>query len=337
MENKSIRILYITNMYPQEPGSHSGIFVEQEINKLRKLDLTIDLIYVNGQKNKLSYLNIIRFMKEMNECYDLINVQHSLLLPHTIITKKILNLDAPIVFTLHEGGLGNTTNPTKNPLNHLFDSILWRKPLLNYVNLIITKNIETFNVLNTEIKHIELPTAVDTDIFGPIPKLTARRKLGIKNRGIILFFPADINRPEKNYIFIKNLLPKLKNKIKGDLTILTGPQPPAKMVWFYNAADVVILPSFYECSPVVIKESMACNRPLVTSNVGDIKRVIGNTNGCFVIDDWGEEEYIDKILEAAKVRSTDGRKKVFEQGYDWDQTTKKLYTIFMTVLHKVNK
>ena len=55
MENKSIRILYITNMYPQEPGSHSGIFVEQEINKLRKLDLTIDLIYVNGQKNKLSY------------------------------------------------------------------------------------------------------------------------------------------------------------------------------------------------------------------------------------------------------------------------------------------
>jgi len=337
MENEKIRILYITNMYPKEPGSYSGIFIKQEIDELKKLGLTIDLLFIDGHKNKFSYLNIFSFINGINKKYNLINVHYSLLLPQTIISKRILNLDTPLIFTLHEGGLGHTIKDTDNILKHVINSTLWRKPLLKYVNLVIAKNIETFNYLQTQVKNIEIPTAVDTNYFRPISKEIARKKIGIKNNGLVIFFPANINNADKNFSFVKKILPKLKNKISGNLTLLSGPQPPEKMIWFYNAADVVIFPSLYECSPVVIKEAMSCNRPLVTSNVGDIKRVIGNTYGCFVINEWNEEEYIDKILESAKITSTNGRKRLLEQGYDWSQTAKKLYTILMTEIYQVNK
>ena len=46
MKNENIRILYITNMYPKEPGSYSGIFVKQEIDQLKKLGLNIDVLFV---------------------------------------------------------------------------------------------------------------------------------------------------------------------------------------------------------------------------------------------------------------------------------------------------
>ena len=116
------------------------------------------------------------------------------------------------------------------------------------------------------------------------------------------------------------------------MIILTGPQPYEKMVWFYNAADVIILPSFYECSPVVIKEAMACNRPIVASNVGDIKKVVGNTLGCFVIDGWDKQEYLAKIVEALKSKSTQGRTTILEQGYDWSTIGKKIYDAVLNTI-----
>jgi len=51
---------------------------------------------------------------------------------------------------------------------------------------------------------------------------------------------------------------------------------------YMNASDVLILSSFHEGSPNVVKEAMACNCPIVATNVGDVKWVLGNTEGCYI-------------------------------------------------------
>ena len=336
MTHKTIKILYVTNMYPDRPGSYSGIFIKREIDELQKLGLSIDYLLINGKENKLSYLNLFSIWKKLKQQYDVLNVQHSFLLPHVLFLKKILQLDIPVVFTLHEGELGKNEKE-KNLYLSLAHSKFWRRPLYRRVDLIIAKNIDVYQNLGVTTNCIEIPTGVDTELFKPIDKQIARTNLQLSDADVILFFPADRNRPEKNFTFVEGLVPELKKMLKTEVVLISGPQPYEKMIWLYNAADLIVFPSLHECSPVVIKEAMACNRPIVTSNVGDIKRVVGNTNGCYVLDGWDAKEYLLKIGEALKLQSTQGRKTLFDQGYDWPTIGKKIYDAMVNIIDSYSK
>ena len=61
-----------------------------------------------------------------------------------------------------------------------------------------------------------------------------------------------------------------------------------------NASDVLILTSFWEGSPNVIKESMACNLPIISVDVGDVKEVILDTFNCFFVD-YSAQEIAEKL------------------------------------------
>src|SRR5262249_17999257 len=48
---------------------------------------------------------------------------------------------------------------------------------------------------------------------------------------------------------------------------------------YMNASNVLLLTSVHEGSPNVVKEAMACNIPIVATDVGDVRQVIGRTEG----------------------------------------------------------
>jgi len=58
--------------------------------------------------------------------------------------------------------------------------------------------------------------------------------------------------------------------------------PQTTVVQYINASNVLILPSITEGSPNIVKEAMACNVPVVATDVGDVCEVIGRTKGCKV-------------------------------------------------------
>ena len=45
--------------------------------------------------------------------------------------------------------------------------------------------------------------------------------------------------------------------------------PHAELIWYYNAADVLLLTSYHEGSNNSIKEALSCNLPVVSVDVGD--------------------------------------------------------------------
>ena len=55
-----------------------------------------------------------------------------------------------------------------------------------------------------------------------------------------------------------------------------------RLALYFNACDALLFTSFQEGSPTVVKQAMACNLPIVATDVGDVRAVIGQTDGCHV-------------------------------------------------------
>jgi glycosyltransferase involved in cell wall biosynthesis len=56
-----------------------------------------------------------------------------------------------------------------------------------------------------------------------------------------------------------------------------------------NAADAVLLTSAHEGSPNVVKEALACDVPVVSVDVGDVREWIGPVDGCALADATPED------------------------------------------------
>ena len=87
---------------------------------------------------------------------------------------------------------------------------------------------------------------------------------------------------------------------------------PAKVPYYISGSDIVLLTSDREGSPNIIKEAMACNVPIVSTQVGDVKKVIGNTLGCKVVS-LNQAEIIANALSeilSSTTKRTNGREKI---------------------------
>ncbi len=131
-----------------------------------------------------------------------------------------------------------------------------------------------------------------------------------------------------------------KNKI--ELIAVYG-KTPEEVCTYMNAADCLLLTSVSEGSPNVIKEAMACNCPIVTTDVGDVRERLANLDGCYVVEEPMaiDAEHLDAMrlektrrvsaaLEEALEfgKRTEGRQRMLEDGLTIEQTAKKIIKLY---------
>lgn len=102
-----------------------------------------------------------------------------------------------------------------------------------------------------------------------------------------------------------------------------------------NAADCLLMTSHREGSPQVVKEAMACGTPIVSVDVGDVKEVVGNTEGCFIAE-RDVDDIAEKIKQALAFKGkTNGRQRIISLGLSNDLVAKQIVSIYNDVLKKV--
>jgi teichuronic acid biosynthesis glycosyltransferase TuaC len=177
-----------------------------------------------------------------------------------------------------------------------------------------------------------IPNGVNISKFFFIDQTIAKEQAGLSKESKIVLFAADRERAEKNFDLAK-ISCQLLGDEKLELISVNG-MDQSILNLYYNSAHLLLLTSYHEGSPNVVKEAMACNCPIVSTDVGDVKWLTSNVEGCF-ISSYEPLAVSDSIRKAILVREkqicTNGRQKIITLGLDSDSVSERLIEIYRMV------
>ena len=127
-----------------------------------------------------------------------------------------------------------------------------------------------------------IPNGVNLDVFKPMDRQECRQRLGLHPSAPVLLFLGDPADPRKGYGVASAAL-EIVRRTRPDAELLTPyPVPHNHVPSYLNAADVLLLCSSMEGSPNVVKEAMACNTPIVATEVGDVRDLLAGASQCHI-------------------------------------------------------
>lgn len=162
--------------------------------------------------------------------------------------------------------------------------------------------------VNSDKVHI-IPNGVDLDIFRPLDKSECRKKLGWNDSIRVILFAANPDRHEKNFKLAKESFMKA-DLHDAELKVVYKVKHE-DIPYYLCASDVLISTSKWEGSPNIIKEAMACNIPIVSTDVGDVSSLADGIDSIWICEEnphkiakavIGALEYAGNICSRNKLR-----------------------------------
>lgn len=141
----------------------------------------------------------------------------------------------------------------------------------------------------------------------------------------------------------KELLQKLikDEKLENDV-FLMGKIPNEKVPEILNQIDIFIAPSIAnESFGVAVVEAMACEVPVVATDVDGFKEVMNNNVTGYIVKRKDINSIVDALeklinnSETRKIMGKNGRKRVLEH-YDWNKNVETMEKIYDDILVKKN-
>lgn len=317
-----MRILEVCR-YKEQFVDHQLPFVTEQGEAIRALGNEVEFFLVRG-----NYVKAVGALKKKIREFkpDIVHAHFGL----SAITAELQGL-VPVVTTFHNG---ETHNWHVNLMSSLMSL---RAKHVIYVAPHI-REMSYFKARNYSI----IPCGVTLEDCFLMEMAEARQRLGWDLEKKYVMFGGAFSDTRKNYALLKDAVALMDGDIECiEMRGLTREQCVLRM----NAADVFALPTKNEGSPQALKEAMACNCPIVATDVADIKHLLGNLPGHYVLPNkkgnaawWkGDEHSAEELAELLKKAlafegRTKGRKRIVELGYTNELVAKQIVKIYEQIL-----
>lgn len=293
-----MRILAVTNMYPTPGAPASGIFVEQQIEGLRRLGLAVEVLFLDRlAEGRRVYSHMgprLRRALETNPA-DLVHVMYGGVMAERVTRACTAR---PVLVTYHGSDLQGARG--SGPLERLsaaYGVVCSRRAALRASGVVVVA-AHLAERLPGELPQERIrviPCGIDLERFRPLDPAQCRQRLGWRPDRFHVLFATNNDDPVKRPELARDVIRRLESRgHPADLHILKGVPNEEVPVWL-NGADALLLTSYQEGSPTIVKEAIACQRPVVSVGVGDVAAQLNEIEGCFLAD--ADPEALAEALE----------------------------------------
>ncbi len=314
-----MKVLHITNAYPLKSYASYGIFIKEQIESIINLGINCDVLFINSrEKGNLEYFRcFIKNYKSLKK-YDIIHFHHPYSAFLFLLFKFKMKYKAVTSFL----GAYNS-----NGLSLISKFVITRS------DIIIIKNDKNITSDNSK-KIIYLPNGVDLDFFKPIPKEECLIKLNFPDAEYILFVSSGgTNRNPKRYDLFSETLRILNEKYGFSFKELLLTSAERSLVpYFFNLAKLHLLTSDHEGSPNSVKEALACNIPVVSTNVGNVNDMLIGVEGCYVSENNDPKILADLVMKSLKNKKIEGRQALLKNELDMVSVANKIIEIYKNLI-----
>lgn len=312
----TLRILVVTAMYPHPSRVGFGAFVMQQVEQIRALSHEVDVLHFPGYRSRLEYLKaaVEVCRRTRREHYDVVHAHYGVTGLAVLFRNGI-----PLVVSLHGS-----------------DALVgWHEPLISrIVCRLADATIVASRKIADRIPGEVIPCGVELSVFEPKSKAEARQRLKLKPQRKYILFPFDPDRVIKRFDLASGVVAKLARQ-GMDIELLTvSSVPNAEMPWYYNASDAMILCSDSEGSPTSVKEALACNLPIVSTDVGDVKEIVRGITGVEVVEQGAESlaAGLRRVLHGPPGFVFDGRTAM--KRYGQRETTEAIVKVYLSAIER---
>jgi D-inositol-3-phosphate glycosyltransferase len=184
-----------------------------------------------------------------------------------------------------------------------------------------------------EGKIVVVPCGVNLERFHPIPRETAREKLGLANGRRLILFVGRMD-PVKGLDVLLEAMCELSRRLErfraknlslaiiggdkenqlealmddakclqnivrdfqlDDLIMFIGSLSQETLPYYYSASEVCVMPSLYESFGMVALEAMACGTPVIASRVGGLTYTIRDAETGFLVPEKDPKALAEKL------------------------------------------
>lgn len=328
-----MRVLMICPELPrsEKPGSMAP--GARQIRSIQQAGVDTQIVDMRGIP-KLKYLQALPRIRRIIHDVDLIHAHYGYCGWLALLGRKISMRSIPVVMSFMGDDLLGTTKSHAGDVERLSRiQASWNARMAAWYDQVIVKSQQMADLIAPAKSHV-VSNGIDVNVFRPADRAVCCKQLCLSPDKRRVLFPGDPENVGKGYVLACESV-KAAQRIMGtelELLPLWGVKPD-DVPHFMNACDVMLMTSFTEGSPNVIKEGLACNMKIVSVPVGDVREMLDGVRGCQCTSSRNPEE-IGRAVAAQLLNEdhSNGREVILARGLSLENVAQRIIAIYELAL-----